>query len=213
MHPTATFEANKRYIDVFAWKVVRRMHAAGARGLDVADIQQELAIAWMKAVEKWNPELGVPFGAYLHTGMRLHINRWAKVEIGASQFAPFSIDSAATSTDDEQQGLHEVIADTSQTPEEACHYKMMRAEVGRYLSPVADLFLKMLEDPPQELVDIFRAKQAKAKYARERGISCFEYRSITEALVFDLLGLGSFERTRVRAEIKKAVARVKGKRR
>lgn len=211
MHAAASYEANKRHIDSFSWKVVRRLHAAGVRALELADVQQELAIAWMKAAERWNPEIGVPFGAYLYRGMKLHINRWAETEVGASQFAPYSLDTMPTSTDNEQEGLHDVIADTAETPEESCHYKMMRAEVGRFLSPTADLFLKMLEDPPPELVEIFRAKQAKAAYARSRGISCFEYRSITEALVFDLLDLGPYERKLIRQEISTAVAKVRGK--
>lgn len=213
MHPSTAYEVNKRLIDSFAWKVVRRMHAAGARAVDIADIQQELAIVWIKAVERWNPEQGVPFGAFLTNGMKHHVNRWASREVGASQFAPYSLDTMQTSTEDEQQGLHEVVADDTENPEETCHYKMMRAEIGRYLSPMADLFIRMLEEPPKELVDVFRAKQAKAAYARSRGIPCFEYRTISESLVFDLMGVGPYERKLIRQEIKKAVDRVKGMKR
>jgi DNA-directed RNA polymerase sigma subunit (sigma70/sigma32) len=213
MHASATYEANKRLMDSFAWKVIRRVSAAGGRGVEIADVKQELAIAWAIAAERWNPEAGVPFGAYLRRGMEVHINRWADKEIHASRFAPFSLDfNLSGEAEGDGDTLGETVADESESPEDTCHYKRMREDLAMHLSPTADLFLSLLEDPPEEVVAIFRAQQAKAEYAKSRGYSSFHFNSISESLIFDILGLGPYERAQIRKEIKRAVEKVRGRR-
>ena len=210
MHPSVAYEANRTSIRSFAWKVLRRAYAAGARTVQIQDIEQELSLAWVKAAQGFDPERGVLFKTYLMNGMKQHINRWADVEIGASRFAPYSLDK--TMIEGEGEEFHEIIADQSESPEEICHNVRFRQTLSHMLSEKAELFLRLLEDPPPEVVEVFRALQAKAQFARQRGMSCFVNKTITEAMIFDLMGIGAAERYKIRKEIKRAVEKVKGNR-
>lgn len=201
---TFTDEHN-RYIWGFARRVERRIKAAGARGIEVEDIYNELVIAWCHARDGWNPNSGAPFLAYLTTGMRRHINRWAEREIGFSGFARTSLDGDSTNGEAAFE-LHMAVPDGKPDAEEILQAKQVRAKVLPKLTPVTRRFVELFDDPPPELYEAVLESKARAAYAQERGVRNASIPNVTAALVFDLMGLNKIERTRISRELHKVAA-------
>lgn len=207
MHPDTALEKCQTLINKYSWTVLRRLRAAGVRSAELDDIRQELLIAWMNARSKWNPELGVPFGPYLMNGMKMHIFRWAKYEIEETQFAPFSLDKPISEDGDATVG-DQVAADEDKPIEQRMHEDALRKRVMDRLSGRAALFFLLLTDPPDELLDVFKAMRAKAAYAQKIGVPTFVPAQITEALIFDVMGASRPERTKLKKAVEAAANQV-----
>lgn len=199
-----SFKANERYIRSFAGKVLRRARAAGLRCVDLEDIVQECAIAWMKAAESYSAEHGASFRTYLFNGMRLHINRWFDQIMKNDGQTGISLD--ATLFEDEVS-LHEAIPsdiDVHQEVEGRQFYEKVKAR----LSERARIFVELLVNPPVELFQIVDARQAKAQFARSMNISTFAATNVQFSLIFDLMDAKAAERAAIRREVQLAANRV-----
>lgn len=206
MHPDCALAKCKPLIDKYSWNVLRRLRATGVRSAELEDIRQELMMAWMTAVRLWNPELGVPFAPYLMNGMKRHIFRWANYEIEEHCFAPISIDKPLS--DDNDTTIGETIASDDMPADEALYEATAKGFVLEMLSDRARQLLTMLADPPDELIDVFRAMRAKAEFAQKMGVATFIPAQISEGLVFDMMGASRPERTALRKEIAHAANKV-----
>lgn len=199
---------HKKTIDCFAWKVLRRVRAAGLRAVDYDDVKQELAIACIKAAQSWNSEVGVPFGPYLMNGMKMHINRWMDNQVYEDHNANVSLDHSYSDNGEGESTMLDYIPSSEQRADEALIDREKKALVMNRLSPRAQMFLNFLTNPPGELVDIFKAMRAKAAYAQKLGVSTFIPAQISESLVFDLMGASRSERTKLKHEVQAAACKV-----
>lgn len=216
MAAQVTVEQHVKLIKGTAWKVYRRLEAAGVRGLNVADIEQEFWIAWCYARDSWDPKHNVPFGAYLVRGMRQHINRWADRECRHFLTAPVDLDAEIS---DDDTTRHDLLADTKTAgPDTVLIEKDQRDYIQdplrwrngmNKLSERARQFIQLLDNPPAEIVEIFRALRARAEYARQRGVTAVAApQSITSSLVMDIMGCNRLERASIYAEIRDLIEEV-----
>lgn len=192
----------KKQINRFAARVNRRLFAAGVRAYDLEDITQECAIAYVIAANRWDPASGVPFAAYLAIGMRNHVNRWCEHEVKQSHGASVSLDLERGEGGDGSATLHEALGASQPDPYEQYALKTTREKVMRQLSKRARLFVELFESPPAFLVEARNDLIAKAKHARDRGLSGAASENITATLVFDFMNAGRTERHRIREELR-----------
>ncbi len=199
------YEQCRRFINRTAHRVVRRLHAAGAHSVQFEDVASEMAIAWCRARDHYDASLGVPFIAYLQNGMFKHINRFAQKEIDAV------IGSVAIDQNVEEEesgdGLHSRIADESIEDLDALLIGgQFNAKLMSLLSPTAQQFLKLLMEPPVELVEELRALRRRAEYARSRNMDAIAPTHVNFQLIGDFMDLSAHERRKTLNEIHQKVA-------
>ncbi|TXN07948.1 hypothetical protein FV222_01555 [Methylobacterium sp. WL103] len=194
------FEDSETQIKKAAPRYLRRAHAAGAVSVTLEDVIAELNLAWVIASQKFNPNLGVPFAAYLARGMMNHANRFIDEQIGHSINA-YSLDEGGS--DDEGSERHEwLVADMGQRQDEALEDKQMYERAMSELSVPAAQFVELLLNPPPALYEELDAINARTAHARSRGIATQSPKTITGNLVLDLMGVERAERNRIYAEVK-----------
>ena len=223
------FSEHEKLLRFIAFKVLRRVHAAGAATAQLEDIFQELCIAWCQARDKWNASHNVPFGAYLMRGMSHHINRWAQRELREHTIAPFDLDQS-DSAHTGQIGakphnglsLHEVIADESHEPiDEALITKDLRdyarnpirwrdMRLSEPLLPETEKYLDLMDNPPPALIKMISGIQMRAAYGRKQlGIpSASAPKRLTGGLIFDIMGIDPKCRVAVQDQVKRLQAQV-----
>lgn len=195
-----TVAESTKLVERFAGKVFRRCRAAGAKSIQLADITQELWIAWCKARDTFDPSQGVPFGAYLQRGMMNHINRYAGFEIEQSNSAPYSLDQPVGGEENATLGMfiedrNTVAADDAVFNRQAVDLVLKKA------SPVTRRLLEFLLEPPEEMIQEFEALKARSKFARERGFYGSEARSVRISFVADFMGLDTAQKQEVMQEL------------
>ncbi|WP_456868371.1 hypothetical protein [Galbibacter sp. BG1] len=200
-------QKSEKAIKAFSWRVMKRLCAAGdgGRAFSMEDIQQELRIAWVKASQAYSPELGVPFQAYLLNGMRLHINRVIEkhIERRHNEVIAMSLDASMSNSGDKPITLADAIADETIKEEtdfeEDQHFK----HAIRRLKPRAQLFITLLREQPEELLNEVIRMKKKAEYARdEMGMTASSTNRLTAWMIFDLMDAPNPERTEIMKEIR-----------
>lgn len=192
---------SEKAISSFAYRVLRRLHQLGARSHTLDDVKQELWIAWCKACESYRPDCGAQFSSFLYRGMQLHINRYIEknFERFHDQTIAVSLDLEPSSIEDASLG--DVIADDkAKTGEEFENEDCFNYALSR-LSPRAAQFLTLLKEQPIDLVDEVKCLEAKADYARERGIAISTSHRITTPMIFDFMDASRTERKQIMDEV------------
>lgn len=204
---------SEKSIKSFSWRVMRRLRAAGDSGRTFAieDIQQECRIAWFKASESYQAEMGVPFQAYLKNGMRLHINRLIEKNIDRrhDEVVSMSLDAELDQGSGNRASLAEIVADPSISGttgyEEDQHFQY----AIRKLKPRAKLFVTLLREQPKELLDEVIRMRKKSDYAREEmGIVSPTTNRLATWMIFDLMDASNVERTEIMKEVRALGERV-----
>ncbi|WP_062120191.1 sigma factor [Aureimonas sp. AU40] len=203
------YEDSKKDITSFAWKVLRRAHAAGARTITLEDIVSELGIAWCEAAKRFDPTAGASFRTFLWNGMRMHINRWFETEVTRrhGEAVAASIDASQSDADDGPT-LADILASDDLDPEQIAARETFYAAVLRQLSERARLFVVILREEPEEVMAEVDRLRERADFAKSRGITQPFYNRLTAALVFDLMDASAPERNAIQAEIRAACARL-----
>ena len=197
-----TYEGSKGQVERFAARVLRRLRAAGERSFSLSDIQQELWAAWCKARDNFDPQAGVPFAAYLQRGMMNHINRMVESSVRDSWETPISLDAGVDG--EEGTNIGDAFPDhNAERQDERVFSAQVIAFLRSHASPMALSVIEILADPPQELMEEFRACTAKAHYARERGFQTFINKDIRYRFIADFLGFDTGTRRRVFDELKR----------
>lgn len=201
MQDPANFEQWRRLLAWFARRAHRRSVAAGGR-VAFEDVFSECCVAWCVARDKFDPAQGVKFSAYLINGAARHVNRWLQRQIDATGGRNLSLEG------DNKNSLSEVLADVNAgDPElEAARRATLDAFIHR-LPPRAGQYLRLLAEPPEEILVISRALEARVDYARARGFSRFAFKHAYSRVVFDLMGCGQAERQRILHQIKTLIAK------
>lgn len=184
----------------FAWKVLRRFRAAGDHSHDINDFVQELWIAWTVAVNNFNPELGIPFGAYLQRGMKFHINQYANKTLTAryDEVVAISLDA---SLNDEDMTIANILPDMSERQDVTCEKKNMLDLATRTLSRDAVTYIKIMLDGSEEIkreIDAIEQRNNYAASLKVRGMLCL---GLSEGVVFELMNLSYSKRGDVLREI------------
>lgn len=195
-------KASAQSIKGFAYKVQRRLLAAGAASHSIEDIEQELWVAWCKAVEAYSPSGGASFKTFLYRGMQMHANRYCENQVTRrhGEVIAASLDQPVGSEDDSGT-LAEVIAADEASPEEVVQANDTADYVLKRLSPRARQFINLLKDQPEILMKELRALEAKAEHASQRGLRFSVHRRLTTWMVLDLMDARRDERNRILAEI------------
>lgn len=203
MNAKLDMKASEKTINSFAFKVLKRLHALGARSQTLDDVKQELWIAWCKARDNFNPEAGVLFNTYLHSVMRNHINR--HIELNFERFheqtIALSLDYEMEGEDGEGSSVHDVLADTATPTAEVVEGDSVFRYACSRLSPRARTFVTVLNEQPQELLEEIQRLKEKSQHARELGVPYAQPGRLTSAMVFDLMQAGRVERTTILAEV------------
>jgi len=195
---------SEQSVNSFAYRVGRRITAAGAPAYLVEDVKQELWIAWCLARDSYNPERGASFKTFLFNGMRQHINRWVDYNVSRrhGEVIAYSLDYEMES-ESGSMTLQEVVASDEALPDE----ELMDADSWefalRLLPPKARKFAELLKDPPESLFDELRRVQAKGEYARSQGFSMGVANHVTSSMIFDVLGVSRVERSQITKVIRK----------
>jgi hypothetical protein len=200
MNMVLRIEDSMPAIRSFASRVMRRVTAAGSV-ISIEDVISECSIAWVQASRSWDEAAGVPFLAYLRTGMRNHINRWVEKELREHNGSHLEFD--ASRGEDDSGSLHDIFADQgADRADELLELNDRRHKQLARLSPRTRQFVELLESPPKALVDILNGLKARQTYATERGVPASPVpRRILTTLVFDFMGASHFERTQINGEL------------
>lgn len=188
-----------------AAKAMRRVKALRLDTIQFEDVMSELAIAWCRARDCFDPSLGVPFNAYLMRGMKMHVNAYISRE--ASKLRAVSLDR--TVGDDDDLDMHDIIPDQSRPIEEIVGDNQFFQFFVKRLSPRARQYLTLLASPPDELLDINRAIIARTQYANSRGFARFCFHHINSGMIFDFMDVRAAERKRIMDEINRRMERLK----
>jgi hypothetical protein len=207
------YEDHIRLVKATAARVLRRVHAAGAKTVQFEDVEGELSVAWCLARDKFDASLNVPFVAYLRRGMWNHINRWVEGELREFQIAPFELDrdfGAPDANGDIEKTMHDVVCDPDhKSQDEITIQGNLRAFASKKLSHKARKFIELLDNPPQPVVDVLIAMQARAKFARARGITAVVApKGVNGSFVMDILGYSRLERQEIYSELRTLVTEV-----
>jgi DNA-directed RNA polymerase sigma subunit (sigma70/sigma32) len=193
-------------IRAFAFRVARRLHAAGEHSLTKEDLEQEGWVAWCIAIKNYDAESGVPFLAYLRSGLHLHLNRYVEkhVERRIDEVHALSLDKPFGEEEDGELG--EVIPSAAPSPLEALEERSAVIAISGMLSDEARLFVKLLYEQPESLLNEVLRVGDRCDYAREQGVVMNFNNRITKSMVFDLMGIATPKRGIILKEIDKAVA-------
>ncbi len=195
---------DSKTIKAFAYKVLKRAHALGARTVLFEDVESELWVAWCLACDAYKNDGGAAFSTFLYRGMRVHINRWIEknFERNHAETIAASLDMPVGSSDSEtRQTLGDLTADTHEVHDATYQREDCFAYALTRVSNRAQMFLTFLKDNPPELMVAMKDLEAKAAHAKEIG-ACYAMPSrITTAMIFDFMGASRAERKQIMDEV------------
>lgn len=199
--------ASRKMVISLTTRICARMRAAGVRIIEREDVEQELWLAWSVARQSFDPQRGVPFGAYFYRGAIDHMNGWFReLERRDIKLIGLSLDQNAGEEND--RSIHEVVADESiVSADDKLELSERRQKVFERLSPMAKRFVELLDNPPAALYRELDAMKQRALFCRSNG----RYASptpatVTTGMIGDLMGLNRVDRTRVFNEIREVIA-------
>ncbi len=196
-------QRSARIIGFITSKVMRRLKAAGASQMSADDVTNELWVGWCVARDGYNSDLGVPFEAYLYRGLINHINRAIEKFIERSKDQnTYAISLDTPTGENEDTSLHDIIGSGERLPEDIVTERIDFERLIEPLSQDAKIFIRLLENIPEELgIEVERLRQ-KAEFGRRMGIRRGVSMRVSSDLVFDLMGLNPTERCKILREIR-----------
>ncbi len=196
---------DERMIFALTHRVVRRLQTLPQVVMSKEDIEQELWVAWCKARDAFEPSRGIPWAAYLQRGMKQHINRVVDVQIERFEGQTFalSLNQSVNPTGgyDREDSLEDVIPGDTPLPCEEAERESNYRMALTVLSSRAKIFVTILKDQPEDLLQEVLIAQDKAEHANKLGAPYNAPRRITTAMVFDLMGAPRSERTKITREV------------
>jgi DNA-directed RNA polymerase specialized sigma24 family protein len=193
---------DRSQIKAFAYKVLKRVHALGARSVLLEDVESELWVGWCLACDAYDDNGGASFKTFLYTGLRNHINRWVEKNFERNHAETVAASLDLQIGDDSSDGtLGDIIGDTGIRHDEAFQREDCFAYAMTRLSSRSQMFLTFLRDNPPELIERMNDLQAKAAYAKEIGACYAVPKRVTSAIIFDFMGASRVERKQIMDEV------------
>ena len=193
---------SERQIKSFAFKVLRRMKAAGDHTMQIEDVEGELWLAWVKACQSFNSQAGASFKTYLYRGMQLHINRWVEKHM-ERRIGEVHARSMDASRGDSRMTLADVIPSDDPAPGSGFMDDDIFEHAMKRLSPRARIFVRLLKDQPPELLEEVRALNRKAEYGQTIGIRSTLNHRVTSLMLFDLMEVPRPDRAQILKEVER----------
>lgn len=200
-----TFEKDgdvDRWMQIFSRKAFNRAKSAKVKDIDQIDIYHECIIAWCKARDLFKPELGIPFKAYLFKGVKDHVNKFLDKKMTHAHNAGVSIDE----DNDEENTFHDIIPSDDIPIDQVLIQSDLIAKVTNDLSDLAKMFLGLLINTPEELLNEHEKIMLRNQHACSKGIIKQTPKFITESLVIRLMGLTKRESTLIKQEISEVIS-------
>lgn len=153
----------------------RRLMAAGVTWFDFEDVKQEMLITFLKVVESWDESKG-RLSTYYITAAHNNFNRLADKIIGKETSLQFEAtndehpQTIVTQELIEAASLIDGVDRSSTNPLDEVEAADYAAKVMATLSPLAQMIVEMLQNPPGELLEEFEALQAKKQMSRRLGL-------------------------------------------
>lgn len=194
-------EAQKA-INQFAGKLMRRWGAGGAPYHLIEDIKQELWIALINAQSSYDETKGAAFKTYFYGAMQWHMRTWARENIHTRQQEIFAKSLDAQISEDGDT-FAQIIPSADPAPEDIVIEENLWEAAMRLLKPQTRIFMELLRNPPDALLNEVRAIQARSNFAKSRGITSPFANRVTSRMVFDLLQINPAGRTQIFNEIDK----------
>jgi DNA-directed RNA polymerase specialized sigma24 family protein len=203
------YKAYEKLLYYKAHQALRLLRGYGDNATQLEDIVQECALAFCLARDAFKADYNVPFGAFLARGINQHIRRWANYRLRDKTLFSHLEDNVG---DDSEYTLHDLTPDESAVmPDDALiekdmieftHDAMRWRKPENMVSERTRQFLDLLSNPPPQVVDMFKGLQARAEYARQRGMTgVVSPARITAAMIFNLMGAGRVERAAIYKEV------------
>lgn len=201
---------SEKAVNNFAFKVSRRLFAAGDHSLKLEDIRQELWIAWCLAVESFDEKQGIPFLAYLRNGMKNHINRYVEKHVTRrhDEVIALSLESKGSDDTDSVPELHTTLPSADPLPDEDYAKRMSVRALCSKLSPTARQFVSLLYEEPEPLMKEVFAMKCKSDFASSMDLVFMNTGRLTKSMIFDLLGVERLKRKGVVDEVEKAIRKL-----
>lgn len=203
--------SEKKINNLAKYIAFNRLSRMGVNLSDAFDeIKQELSIAWLEAVEKYDPDKGASFSTFLYIGMLRRVNRFISNNY---ELEPASQVNTLLSLENEQINI---ASNNDQASKHSSHFlidqnlsvlakleqKSCYKLVLRNLSERAKQFVEFLCYPPIELIRALDDLTEKAKYARSKGYSYSAVKRVSANIIFKIMGAEQSERNRIIKEIR-----------
>lgn len=169
MNAADYFKANVGLVHTVSRQGFARLQSAGV-AMDYDDVFQEMSMVFLKAYEKFDATRGFKFSTYFFMAAYNRLNSWAQGLIEERiKHGVVSIQEMNSSDDGEDFDLDQVLMADENTPEAQYQVTEFLEHVAKSLSPLAQLILVWVMQPPPELMTEVRKAEAYALYGRQRG--------------------------------------------
>jgi DNA-directed RNA polymerase specialized sigma24 family protein len=193
---------SEKTINSLSFKFHRRIQAMGGRSHVLDDVRQEMWIAFCKARDTFDPDMGASFNTYLTKGIMLHMNRHIEKSFERFHGQTVALSLDAESFGAEGKSLSEVVPDDNAIDAEQAAFRSFafkRSQVA--LSPKAAEFVRLLDGASETLAKDFLAFDAKAEHAKTMGLVFARPSRVTSSMIFDLMGVGRWHRAKISQEL------------
>ncbi|WKZ86248.1 hypothetical protein N5B55_04680 [Ralstonia pickettii] len=185
------YQGNLGLVHKVARNCYRRLQAIGA-AMDFEDVVGEVRQSLVVAHASFDPNQGFEFCTYFGRAAYNHMNRIAeRVELERIENATYSIEEINAGRGENATPVEETISSDAMTPDEVLEAKQRQARAVRMterLSPVAQLIVEWLVNPPPELLAEIARHRAHAEVARGMGLSRRSHAGLTLDFVSKMIG-------------------------
>lgn len=139
-------------IKSYAWKASQRAHVLNMP-LDMDDFVQELNMACCRCVERYDPETGWTFEAFLRGAFFNEIQGLFRKHAKNLKYGHFVVSETRYSDDEDGSSLFDQVEDTGGQPDEVYEGEMLHRFLCANLSPTALSLYNLVTNPPPEIFD------------------------------------------------------------
>lgn len=163
----AAVTAMQPLIKSYAWKASQRTHVLGIP-LDMDDFVQELSLATVRCVERYDPDKGWTFEAFLRGAFHNEVSALIRKNQQGLRYSIFNV-SANRLTLDGEEDLLESLEGSSGTPEQELEAEQLHAFILKRLDQAGREFYGLLLNPPKEIHDQLNRYNAGVLALRQSG--------------------------------------------
>lgn len=174
---STNYKDHERLIHMLARRAYARLVAAKVNSYEYLDVFQDMSLSFVKAAEKWNPELGITFTAYFGRAAFYDFNHKVKKltlqSVPTVNFEDLKEMLVSNGEDVEALDISEFILGADGAFVEAAEETVERQQTALFnmgrLSDAARAVVADLIDPSDELKGAFSAAQEHHAFAKEVG--------------------------------------------